>query len=628
MEYRVDMSDFDFDETRSSSRRRPEEDSYTRDRYVKATRKQQKRQERKKKKPKKGLIIFLIVIWSIVAIGAAMFLIGQGQLGTLKTKASEVKGELKGCVTAAKEMNPDEVDACVGRIKEKDAEILDQLNNPFWTVVSVIPYFGQDVTTVKNLIKALDEMADGILYPFADLIREYPLSDLRVNESDVNVTLILHYLDFLDSVEPQMEEVAEKLGGAKLHITSGGFGEYAEKMQSASHMLGTVSKYKDLLRYFLGNGENRSYVLIAQNTSETRAAGGYPGSVGSISIQDGLLSIGSFTSVYNVLYNGMLPECGVTDREIELFQYMYAGQAHDSTFNPHFPKAAHIIKVAYDAVNGTYTNGVVSLTPQIIQDILAVTGNSFFLEDGTYIDGSNATRTIERQLYINYMADTVSATYNDAYVDMLFDQTASQAMKAMFENLNAETLLKYVDVIEAGFTERTVMLWLENEWDQQYCLEAGASGSLNYDPMNPQVGVYFSILDPSKLGMFLEINTNIGDPVQLPDGSCEYQVEVVMNNYLYEAGDGITSEYLLGNYGGSIMGYAYFFAPAGGTVRDFNVSDGHDILYSDYEGLEVGYMLNELLHPSNPVTVSFKVTTAPGAAPLTLSTTPTLQNYR
>lgn len=630
-DFRVDPSDFDPDEPYGPSRGRGAEESYTRSRYLRSAQKQQRRQERiqnRKKKPRKGLIVFLIVIWVLAAVAAALFFVGRGQISSLKTKASDVKSELRGCVTAAKEMNPDELNACVDRIKGKNGEILEQLDNPFWKAVSLIPYFGEDITTVKNLITALDGMADGILAPFAELIREYPISDLRVNEADVNVALILRYLDFLDQVQPQMEEAAEKLGGAQLHMKVGSFEEYAEKMQSASHMLETVSKYKDLLRSFLGNGEDRTYVLLAQNTAETRAAGGFPGSVGSITIQNGLLSIGSFMSVYDVMYNGMLAECGITDREVELFQYMYAGQAHDATFNPHFPKAAHIVKTAYDEVNGTYTNGVVSLTPQIIQDILAVTGNSFFLADGTYIDGTNATRTIERLLYLNYMADDFSAIKNNLYVDLLFAQTAAMAMKAMFENLNAETLLKYVDVIEKGFQQRTVMLWLQDPQEQQYCLAAGASGSLNFDPMNPQVGVYYSILDPSKLGMYLSIDTTIGEPAELPDGSLEYPVQVVLNNYLDEDGSWVSSTYILGNYGGGIMGYMYFFAPAGGSIYDFSVSDGRDVLYNEYEGLEVGYILDKILEPSDPLTVNFKVTTAPGAAPLTLSQTQTLQNYR
>lgn len=635
-DFRLDISGFSDEpdeavrseeEQRRSVPPRYRGESYTRERYEKSLRKEKKKKERREK-GHKGLVALLIVIWAIIAIGAVVFFVGRHEVTTLKTMASEVKDELKGCVTAAKEMDPEGIVAGVENIRKKDAAIVTRLENPFWSVVSIIPYYGEDVATVKDLMTTLDEMADGILLPLADVVRNYPISDLRVNESDVNVALILHYLDFLDSVEPQMETVASKLQDTELHAANVGFSEYAEKIQTASHKLATLNVYKGLLRSFLGNGENRFYILMAQNTSETRAGGGFPGSVGTIKIQDGLLSIGDFTSVYNVIYNGMLPECNVTYREIELYQYFYEGQIHDSTFNPHFPKAAYMMKLGYEAVNEEYVDGVISLTPQIIQDILAVTGNSFFLDDGTYVDGTNATRTIERQLYLNYMADSYSEAYNDPYVDLLFAQTASLAMKAMFENLSPETLLKYVDVVEAGFAERTVMIWMDDDGDQQICMDAGASGSLNFDPANPQLGVYFSLCDACKMGMFLEIDTSISDPVELPDGSKEYQVTTVLNNYYGDVGYDITSMYILGNYNGGIRGYVYFFGPAGGTISDFTTSNWSDMQISEYEGLQVGYLLDVLLWSGDPLTVSYKVTTAPGAGPLTLSTTPTLQNYR
>ena len=49
----------------------------------------------------------------------------------------------------------------------------------------------------------------------------------------------------------------------------------------------------------------------------------------------------------------------------------------------------------------------------------------------------------------------------------------------------------------------------------------------------------------------------------------------------------------------------------------------------EYHGLEVAYNVEFMLAPSNPVTVTYKVTTAPGVStPLKISQTPTLQSYR
>ena len=50
---------------------------------------------------------------------------------------------------------------------------------------------------------------------------------------------------------------------------------------------------------------------------------------------------------------------------------------------------------------------------------------------------------------------------------------------------------------------------------------------------------------------------------------------------------------------------------------------------SEYEGLQVGYNLNLMLQPGEPVVVTYKVTTAKGVeTPLRVESTPTLQEYR
>ena len=52
-------------------------------------------------------------------------------------------------------------------------------------------------------------------------------------------------------------------------------------------------------------------------------------------------------------------------------------------------------------------------------------------------------------------------------------------------------------------------------------------------------------------------------------------------------------------------------------------------MMDEYENLELGYMLNLFLYPDEPVTVTYKVKTAPGVeTPLQFDMTPTLQDYR
>ncbi|MBR3245843.1 MAG: DUF4012 domain-containing protein [Parasporobacterium sp.] len=587
--------------------------------------------KKKKKKRGKGLIIALVIVVVVLAAAIVLGFIAKNKVSELKSQAQQLKEELLVCVDRAKEMDPDGVQASSERIRQIDAEMLNTLDSNFWKTVEKAPIVGQDVTTARTLLESVDIVTDRIMTPFCDLIRNYPVSSLKVNESDINVSMLLKYLDFMDQAEPDILEVADKLSGAKFRVVKFSFNDYLEKLQSVLDMMDSFTVMKQLMRAFLGDGtQDKTYLMMAQNSTEIRAAGGFPGQMGVLRIRNGVLSIGEFTSVYNVLKTASnVAESGITDREVELYQNDYAWMAHDASYNPHFSKVAHITRVAYQNMNGEYLDGIISLTPAVIQNILLETGSGLALSDGTWIDGTNATWIIERDLYQRYMGDDYSASANNELVDYLFAETASATMKALFGNLNAATLIKFAQIFKTGSENRTIMLWMADSAEEELCVQAGCSGNLNADPQNPVAGVYFSCCDSSKLGMFVEIDPEISEPTKLSDGSLEYTVKVKLNNYLDEAGGGITSSYILGSNGGAICSYVYFFAPAGGTVSDFAASDGMNITMSDYENLQVGYSLYEYLYPGSPVEVTYKVTTAPGVeTPLRVETTPTLQNYR
>ena len=112
------------------------------------------------------------------------------------------------------------------------------------------------------------------------------------------------------------------------------------------------------------------------------------------------------------------------------------------------------------------------------------------------------------------------------------------------------------------------MMWMEDEEEQELVKNAGCSGGLNEDPENPETGVYFSISDPCKLGWFLDINTEISEPVVNDDGTRTYDVTATYSNVLSNSDKVNAGNYILGSYGGTITGYIHIFAPAGGTISD------------------------------------------------------------
>lgn len=69
------------------------------------------------------------------------------------------------------------------------------------------------------------------------------------------------------------------------------------------------------------------------------------------------------------------------------------------------------------------------MTPVIIQKILKYTGG-VTLSDGTELNGDNATKVLQKELYYKYLSnrtDTNMSNAND-YVDALFAETAKLVM--------------------------------------------------------------------------------------------------------------------------------------------------------------------------------------------------------
>ena len=70
-------------------------------------------------------------------------------------------------------------------------------------------------------------------------------------------------------------------------------------------------------------------------------------------------------------------------------------------------------------------------------------------------------------------------------------------------------------------------------------------------------------------------------------------------------------------------------APAGGTISDIEINWDRKFLQSTYQDLDTHYLHWLVVEQGKPITVTFRVTTAPGVeTPLGLLSTPTLTAYR
>lgn len=585
-----------------------------------------RRRRNKKLKIARNIAIALV---PIIIIGLLIFRLGTDAKSML-SEANTLKTDLKAVMTGVKERDVESAQNATLKLDNTVRKLDRTLSSPVWKAVSHAPFAGKYVKSVNTLVSVAEDASDNILKPALDVMDEYPLEGLKVGDG-FSVSTINAYLNLLEDIEPRIESMTTKMQTVKLPLgKTEMLSEYTQMLTKLTAAYKENGEYLPLFRAFLGDGSDKLYLLAAQNSAEIRASGGFPGSMGTIRIEDGVLTIDDFKTVYDMISVNPPTEAHITDTEYLLFSGSL-DYARDACYIPDFERVGEIWALAYESKNDEHIDGVISLTPVIIQKVLAYTG-AVTLSDGTELNGDNATQMLQKDLYYKYLSSNSSYKVSNAYdyVDSLFAETAKIVMGKLVDDFDINRIADYSKIFTDGGKDRTILMWMEDETAESYVKAAGCSGALNDDPSNPEAGVFFSGANGSKLGWFLSLDTQIGDDVTInDDGSRTYDVTVTVSNDItrddmYRAGN-----YIIGNYNGQVESYLHLFAPAGGTISDFETSNSMTMNMDEYHGLEVAYNVEFMLAPSNPVTVTYKVTTAPGVStPLKISQTPTLQSYR
>lgn len=584
-----------------------------------------RRRRNKKLKIARNIAIALV---PIIIIGLLIFRLGTDAKSML-SEANTLKTDLKAVMTGVKERDVESAQNATLKLDNTVRKLDRTLSSPVWKAVSHAPFAGKYVKSVNTLVSVAEDASDNILKPALDVMDEYPLEGLKVGDG-FSVSTINAYLNLLEDIEPRIESMTTKMQTVKLPLgKTEMLSEYTQMLTKLTAAYKENGEYLPFFRAFLGDGSDKLYLLAAQNSAEIRASGGFPGSMGTIRIEDGVLTIDDFKTVYDMISVNPPTEAHITDTEYLLFSGSL-DYARDACYIPDFERVGEIWALAYESKNDEHIDGVISLTPVIIQKVLAYTG-AVTLSDGTELNGDNATQMLQKDLYYKYLSNNSSYKVSNAYdyVDSLFAETAKIVMGKLVDDFDINRIADYSKIFTNGGKDRTILMWMEDETAESYVKAAGCSGALNDDPSNPEAGVFFSGANGSKLGWFVSLDTQIGDVTVNDDGSRTYDVTVTVSNDItrddmYRAGN-----YIIGNYNGQVESYLHLFAPAGGTISDFETSNSMTMNMDEYHGLEVAYNVEFMLAPSNPVTVTYKVTTAPGVStPLKISQTPTLQSYR
>lgn len=585
-------------------------------------------------KPKKNKVPFVIlgiVIVLLVAGGISGFML-LNSAKSLKSEASTcvanvdtlkdqiVGGDYEGAVSTAASM------------QSLASDMKTELNTPLWSVASLLPVVGSDIQGTRTVVGVLDQLSTEVLVPLTTTLQEVSAGGL-VQGGAFNLPAIQSLLSVVEETAPVMQACADEMSAVPdMHIEQlqTVMGKAKDKFVSINDLYQTGANLAPLANKLLGGEGTRTYLIVAQNSDEMRSTGGFPGSMGLLTVDNGSLSLGSFGSCWDLL--PLSTSVQFSDLEYKIFDagYTQISQPLDASVFIDFTRTADIWARAYEEQNHVHVDGVVSVVPSMVQTLLTVSGESITLSDGTTMDGSNATKVLEHDLYWKYLSASVASSENNDLCDALFAEAASSAFEKVLSGFSFGSLKAYAEAMKDGFSSGSVIFWLNDEAEQSQIASFNISGALPSNEEEPQIGVYVGVIRASKLGWYLDCDTEVSAATPNPDGSSAYNVTVRLRNTLEEGQVAEAGTYIAGS-DGIIDPIMYLTAPAGGTISDVSCSDGTAFEVLDFEGLQLAFNPSTLQLPCGgaETTITYTVTTSKVAtSDLTVHTTPLLSQYR
>lgn len=576
-----------------------------------------------------GIIVVLLGV--LGGVGAAALFSAKD----LKAQASEVLTCVDGLSESVKAQDFGAAAEDAQQIASLSGDMVDKLSSPLWTAVLFVPVVGQDITSARTVVGSLNGVANDVLVPMIDTIAANPMSELISSDKTINVEAVSRLFGALgDAAEPMQEctETIEAVPPFHISTLEEKMGPVREKLVKANGLVQKAAGLAPIAESVLGAKGDRAYLIAAQNSTEMRASGGFPGSIGVLHIRGGKIELDDFSTVYDVMADRTSDSMGVTDQEKALFGEGFMMTARDAGMDPDFTRVAEIWANAYTEKTGVLLDGVISVTPAVVQDLLAISG-SITLADGMVLDGSNATKILQSELYWKYLSANPSAEGGNDAADALFAQAADLAFEKFFSGLNSEALVKFMKVMMDGFESRSVMFWLSNPDEQAELAGLNCSGAIVTDPAKPAVGTYFSLWIGSKMGWYIDIDNEIVSSTQNADGSRTYSVKTTFRNTASSDVIATAGNYITGALSGfdidNLYPEIFVYAPTGGSISNFSATNGAKFVETEHEGLQVFHASRPDLRDGESISCTYDVTVSPEATEeLAFMGTPTLTKYR
>lgn len=233
-------------------------------------------------------------------------------------------------------------------------------------------------------------------------------------------------------------------------------------------MMEAFTEHGRIMTDLLGGNGPRKYLFLFQNNHEMRATGGFIGSYGLLDIANGRVRNFFVDGIFNP--DGQLKESIVPPSPIQ--KISAAWSLHDSNWFPDFPTSAEKAISFYEKTGGPTVDGVITLTPTVMQKLLRVTGPIYMEQYGKTLDADNFIEEVQQQVEVDYDKD-------ENKPKQILADLAPMLLDRIFNAQSAKQVLAMAQAFEEGLGEKHILLYSRNADIEKIIDDAGWSGRIS-----------------------------------------------------------------------------------------------------------------------------------------------------
>jgi len=242
-----------------------------------------------------------------------------------------------------------------------------------------------------------------------------------------------------------------------------------DSLSKSEPILSEVYDLSEKLMVFLGQKTDKRYLFVFQNNSELRASGGFIGSYALVDFSNGEIK------------NIEVPGGGSYDTEAGLKEFIIAPEPlhlvnplwhfWDANWWPDFKKTALKLMWFYEKSGGPSVDGVISLTPTVVEDLLGVIGPIDMTEKyGLIIDKDNFWK--ETQSLAEQKPDKTKKPKK------IIGDLMNKIFEELPQRINKENIFDVTKTLLKTLNEKQILFYFEDDELENKVREYSWSGEI------------------------------------------------------------------------------------------------------------------------------------------------------